>query len=135
MLHAASRAFFPIAAAIVLGACAVPLPAGPSILALPGKGKDFAAFQQDDATCRQYALAQIGDGSPAQAATQSVVGSAVLGTALGAAAGAAIGAVAGNPAVGAAAAGSCLAPPLAPEPRLPREEPCSSVTISATRSA
>ncbi len=99
----------PFAAMLALGACAVPPPTGPTVMALPGKGKDFTAFQQDDLVCRQYASAQIGYGSPAQAATQSAVGSAVVGTALGAAAGAAIGAAAGNPAAGAAiGAGSGL---------------------------
>jgi hypothetical protein len=99
----------PLCAILALGGCAVPPPVGPTVMALPGKGKDFAAFQQDDIACRQYASAQIGYGSPAQAATQSAVGSAVLGTALGAAAGAAIGAAAGNPAAGAAiGAGSGL---------------------------
>jgi hypothetical protein len=94
---------------LALGACAVAPPTGPTVMVMPGKGKDLAAFQQDDAVCRHYASAQIGYGSPAQAATQSAVGSAVVGTALGAAAGAAIGAAAGNPAAGAAiGAGSGL---------------------------
>lgn len=89
--------------ALALGACAVAPPTGPSAMALPGKDKPFEAFQQDDVACRQYASAQIGGTSPADAAAQSQVGSAVVGTAVGAAAGAAIGAAAGNPALGAAA--------------------------------
>lgn len=88
--------------ALALGACAVAPPTGPSVMALPAKDKSFEAFQQDDNACRQYASAQIGFGSPAQAATQSAVNSTVLGTVLGGAAGAAIGAAAGNPALGAA---------------------------------
>jgi hypothetical protein len=87
---------------LALGACAVAPPTGPSAMALPGKDKPFAAFQEDDATCRQYASAQIGV-SPSEAATQSAIGSAALGTAIGAAAGAALGAAAGNPGLGAAA--------------------------------
>lgn len=99
----------PLAAMLAVAGCAVPPPSGPTVMALPGKGKDFAAFQQDDVACRQYASAAIGYGTPAQAAAQSGVGSAVVGTALGAAAGAAIGAAAGNPAAGAAiGAGSGL---------------------------
>ena len=88
---------------LALGACTVAPPAGPSAMALPGKDKSFEAFQQDDASCRQYASVQIGGGSPAEAANQSMVGSAAVGTVVGAAAGAALGAAAGNPALGAAA--------------------------------
>ncbi len=88
---------------LALGACAVAPPIGPSVTALPAQGKSFADFQEDDAVCRQYASQQIGYGTPAQAASNSAVGSAVVGTALGAAAGAALGAAAGNPALGAAA--------------------------------
>lgn len=94
-----------LAGTLVLGACAVAPPAGPSVMALPGKDKSFEAFQQDDAVCRQYASQQIGNSSPAAAATQSAVNSAAVGTVVGAAAGAAIGAAAGNPALGAAIGG------------------------------
>jgi hypothetical protein len=89
--------------AIALAGCAVPPPTGPSVMALPAKGKTFEEFQQDDATCRQFASQQIGNGSPAQAANESAVNSAVVGTLVGAAAGAALGAAAGNPALGAVA--------------------------------
>jgi outer membrane lipoprotein SlyB len=92
-----------------LSGCAVAPPTGPNVVALPGKDKSFEAFQADDAACRQYASAQIGNISPADAANQSAVGSTVLGTVAGAAAGAVIGAAAGNPAAGAAiGAGSGL---------------------------
>jgi outer membrane lipoprotein SlyB len=94
---------------LALGGCAVVPPTGPAVMALPGKGKSFEAFQADDTACRQYASAQIGYGSPAEASNQSAAGSAVLGTVLGAAAGAAIGAATGSPAAGAAiGAGSGL---------------------------
>jgi hypothetical protein len=86
---------------VALGGCVVAPPTGPSVAVMPGKDKSFEAFQADDATCRQFAAQQIGI-SPAEAANQSLVGSAVIGTVLGAAAGAAIGAAAGNPAAGAA---------------------------------
>ncbi len=91
-----------VIAALALAGCAVAPPTGPDVMVLPGKDKSFEAFQQDDAACRQYASAQIGYASPAEAATQSGVGSTVLGTVLGGAAGAAIGAATGNPAAGAA---------------------------------
>jgi Glycine-zipper domain len=86
---------------LALAGCAVAPPPGPSIAAMPGQGKSFEAFQADDAACRQYAAQQTGI-APADAANQSLIGSAALGTVLGAAAGAAIGAAAGNPAAGAA---------------------------------
>lgn len=94
--------------AVALAGCAV-APAGPSVMALPKPGEDFARFQAQDAYCRNYADAQIGGGGANQAATNDAVGSAVVGTALGAAAGAVIGAAAGNPGAGAAiGAGSGL---------------------------
>jgi outer membrane lipoprotein SlyB len=85
----------------LLGACAVEAPTGPSVPVMPGDGKSLSQFQQDDATCRQFATQQTGGASPAAAANQAAVGSAVVGTGLGAATGAIIGAGAGNPAAGA----------------------------------
>ena len=97
--------FIGLASTLALSACVVPPPPGPSVMATPGQGKDFAAFQQDDGFCRQVATQQTGGMSPAVAANNSAVGSAVVGTALGAAAGAAIGAAAGGgPGAGAGAA-------------------------------
>jgi outer membrane lipoprotein SlyB len=86
-----------------LSACVVAPPTGPSVAVMPGPGKSFDQFQQDDASCRQYASQQTGNVSPSEAATNSAVGSAALGTVIGAAAGAALGAAAGNPGLGAAA--------------------------------
>ncbi len=77
-------------ATLALGACAV-MPAGPSVMVLPGTGKSFDQFRADDGNCRQYAFGQVGGVSSAQAANNAAVGSAVVGTALGAAAGAAFG--------------------------------------------
>ena len=74
-------------------------------MALPAKDKSFEQFQQDDATCQQFASTRIGNGSPQQAANQSGVTSAAVGTVIGAAAGALIGAAAGDPAIGAAIGG------------------------------
>jgi outer membrane lipoprotein SlyB len=77
-----------IASLSLLGACSV-MPAGPSVMALPGTGKTFDQFRVDDNSCRQFAFQQVGGVSTNQAATNTAVGSAVVGTALGAAAGAA----------------------------------------------
>ena len=95
-----------LAATLSLGACAVPPPTGPSVMALPGQGKNFEAFQQDDAACRQFAWQQTGGASPSVAATQSGVGSAVVGTALGAGLGAAIGSLGGAAGAGAVIGGA-----------------------------
>jgi len=98
-----------VAGSVALAGCAVAPPSGPSVMALPAKDKSFADFQQDDASCRQFASVQTGGAAPAAAAQQSAVNSAAAGTVVGAAAGAAIGAAAGNPALGAAiGAGSGL---------------------------
>jgi hypothetical protein len=72
----------------LLSAC-VTMPSGPAIMALPGTGKSFDQFRVDDGDCRQYASAQLGGASAANAANESGVRTAALGTLLGAAAGAA----------------------------------------------
>src|SRR5437879_11552565 len=90
----------PLLATLFLAACAT-VPAGPSVMVLPGTGKNFEQFQADDAVCRQWAAQQTGT-TPRRAATESTVSGAAIGTAVGAAAGAAIGAAAGSPATGAA---------------------------------
>lgn len=77
-------------ATAALAGCAV-VPAGPSIMALPGTGKSFDQFRQDDFNCRQFASGQNNGQDTATAANNSALGSAVLGTAIGAAAGAAFG--------------------------------------------
>ncbi len=86
---------------LLVTGCAT-VPSGPSVMVLPGTGKNFEQFQMDDAVCRQWASQQTGT-TAEKAATQSTVGGAAIGTLVGAAAGAALGAAAGNPAVGAAA--------------------------------
>ncbi len=90
----------PVLAVFALSACAT-VPTGPTIMALPGTGKNFDQFQVDDNDCRQWALRQTGR-TPDQNAAANTATGAVLGTVLGAALGAAIGAAAGNPAMGAA---------------------------------
>lgn len=74
----------------LLTAC-VTAPTGPSVMALPGQGKNFDQFRADDADCRSYAQSQIGGTTAAEMADESGVRSAALGTAIGAVAGAAIG--------------------------------------------
>src|SRR5262249_54118047 len=91
----------------VLSACAV-IPTGPNVMVLPAPGKPFEVFQADDATCRQYARAQLGI-EPAAAANQSAVTSGAVGTVFGARAWAVMCAGVGNAAAGAAiGAGSGL---------------------------
>ncbi len=91
---------------LALGGCTVAPPSGPTVMALPGKGKSFEQFRQEDAACRYYAQQQTGFQQPGQAGANAAVGSAVLGTALGAAAGAALGSVSGNMGAGAAIGGA-----------------------------
>src|SRR5207244_7788901 len=99
-LRSPKACIVPLAAASLLAACAT-VPTGPSVMVLPGTGKNFEQFQADDAVCRQWAAQQTGT-TPRRAATESTVSGAAIGTAVGAAAGAAIGAAAGSPATGAA---------------------------------
>jgi hypothetical protein len=61
----------PVTACLLLTACAT-VPTGPSILVLPGTGKNFEQFQVDDAVCRQWALQQTGT-TPNQAVVASAV--------------------------------------------------------------
>lgn len=96
-----SRAALALLVPLALAACSVAPPAGPSVLALPARGKDLQAFQAEDLNCRNYAQAQIGN-TPANAANQAAVGSAAIGTGLGAAAGALLGSVSGSMGAGAA---------------------------------
>jgi hypothetical protein len=78
------------AGALLLLAGCVSLPSGPSVMVLPGTGKNFDQFRVDDLDCRAYAHHQAG-GAPGDAAVDSGVRSAALGTVIGAVAGAAIG--------------------------------------------
>ena len=80
----------PLAILLALGAC-VTIPSGPSVMAMPGTGKNFDQFLADDGVCRQFALNQIGGATANQAAVDSGVKSAAYGAALGALAGAAMG--------------------------------------------
>jgi len=84
------KRLLPLCAALALAGCVTYPPSGPSLMALPGTGKNFDQFRMSDAQCRDYARSQVG-GSAGQAAEDSGARSAVLGTAVGAVAGAAIG--------------------------------------------
>jgi outer membrane lipoprotein SlyB len=90
----------PVTAGLLMVACAT-VPTGPSVMVLPGSGKNFEQFQTDDAVCRQWAAQQTGT-TTKKVAHESTVSGAVIGTAVGAVAGAAIGAAAGSPGTGAA---------------------------------
>jgi Glycine-zipper domain len=83
-----------------LGACAT-LPPGPSVSALPGTDKSFAAFEGDDVACRQWAAQQAGT-TPQRAGGLTTAEDAGIGTLLGAGLGAALGAIGHNPGLGAA---------------------------------
>jgi hypothetical protein len=90
----------PIAAGLMLAGC-VTVPTGPSVMVLPGYGKNFDQFKVDDAVCRHWALQQTGT-TTNKASTEAAVSGAAVGTAVGAATGAAVGAAYGEPATGAA---------------------------------
>src|SRR5690242_6978208 len=90
MLKFPARAVFLSISVFSLSAC-VSMPSGPSVMVLPGSGKNFDQFRGDDLNCRQYASEQVRGVTPNQASMSSGVGTAAVGTALGAAAGAAIG--------------------------------------------
>ena len=85
----------------VIGGCAT-MPAGPTVRVMPGPGKPFEVFIDEDVICRQWALQQIGGMSPSDAANQNLTSGAVLGTLLGAGIGAAIGSTTGDAGAGAA---------------------------------
>ena len=97
------KAHYPLVllTASLLTACAS-IPTGPSVMALPGSGKNFNQFRIDDYQCRQFALDQVGGVTPNRSALASGAGSAAIGTGVGAAAGALIGAAGGAPLRGAA---------------------------------
>jgi hypothetical protein len=76
-------------ALLALGACTT-MPSGPNVMALPGNGKTFEQFRNDDYQCRQYAQTQLNGATPTSAMEDSGVRSAALGTVLGAVAGAAV---------------------------------------------
>jgi hypothetical protein len=74
--------------ALLLAACAQ-TPMVPTVQVLPGPRKSFADFQNDQATCRNFAQQAVSD--QAQGANLRGLGVAALTTALGAGLGGAIG--------------------------------------------
>src|SRR5919199_1746868 len=62
------RSLLALGALALFAGCATPPPSGPSVMVLPGSGKSFDQFRFDDNECRQFATAQIGGTSNAQAA-------------------------------------------------------------------
>jgi hypothetical protein len=80
----------PLLLVSLLAACAS-IPSGPSMMALPGSGKTFDQFREDDYYCKQYANEQVGGKTPNKASIASGLGSAAVGTGVGAATGAAFG--------------------------------------------
>jgi hypothetical protein len=91
----------PLAASLMLGACAT-LPSGPAVTALPGSGKNYDAFQQDNIACQGYAQAVLGNGAAPQAVNDRAAAGAVATTAVGAATGAIIGSASNQGGQGAA---------------------------------
>lgn len=79
-----------LAAALLLAGCAT-APTGPSVLVLPGTGKNFDEFNRDEVFCRDYAMRGIEGKTPGKVLTDSTVASSAASTAVGAVAGAAIG--------------------------------------------
>lgn len=76
---------------LLLAAGCASVPIGPSVMAMPGTGKNFEQFRGDDAECRQYAQYQVGGAAADRAAVDAGMRSAAVGTLVGAFAGAAIG--------------------------------------------
>ena len=79
----------PCVGLLALGACTT-MPSGPNVMALPGSGKTFEQFRNDDYQCRGYAQSQLGGATPTSVMEDSGVRSAALGPVLGAVAGAAV---------------------------------------------
>jgi len=80
-----------LAPLVLMAAACTTVPTGPSMMALPGTGKNFDQFRIDDYDCRQFASVQSGGSTTDQAAANSGVKSAAVGAGVGALAGAAIG--------------------------------------------
>lgn len=92
------------ACALALGGCitAPPPRFSPTVLALPANGESFAAFQQHDQLCRQFAAARVSAASPGEVAANRAAAGAAVGAGAGAAAGALIGSASGRVGNGAA---------------------------------
>lgn len=92
-----------VAFALVIAGCAtVPGPSAPSVAALPGTYVPPDQFRVDDESCRQYAVAAIGNTTPAQAAENAAAANVAGGALFGAATGALIGSATAQAGPGAA---------------------------------
>jgi hypothetical protein len=89
----------PIAAVLLIAGC-VSAPTGPQVMVMPGAGKSYEQFRQDEAVCQQYAF-QATDNA-VRNNNDTAVNSAAVGTTVGAVAGALIGAASGHAGQGAA---------------------------------
>ncbi len=71
-----SGALLALPIAVALAGCVAAVPLQPSVVAVPGAGKDSQVFQQDDALCRQpgtdYAQCMIAHGNVMQPAPGAV---------------------------------------------------------------
>ena len=76
-----SFAFLALAGVMLLSAC-VETPMGSTVQVMPGPNTSLASFQNDQATCRQFAQQAVAD--QAQGANLRGLGTAALTTALGA---------------------------------------------------
>ena len=83
-----SSAFVALAGVMVLSACAQ-TPMGSTVQVMPGPNTSLASFQNDQATCRQFAEQSVA--GQAQNANLRGVATGAVTTALGAGVGAAIG--------------------------------------------
>jgi hypothetical protein len=97
-----SHASIALAGVMALSACAQ-APMGPTVQVMPGPNTSLARFQNDQATCRQFAQQAVAD--QVQGANLRGLGTAALTTALGAGLGGAIG---GGRGAGIGAAGGAL---------------------------
>lgn len=71
-----------------LGGCAI-TPTGPSVMVLPGDGKTFDQFKDDDGQCRAWATQSVGGPASSSSDAAKTLVPAGVGAALGAALGAA----------------------------------------------
>ena len=83
---------------VLLTGCVSP-PTQPSVMVLPGAGKSYDRFQQDQIICQNSARNSVNGG--AQTAVNNAAGTAAAGTLVGAAAGALIGSASHNAGAGA----------------------------------
>jgi uncharacterized protein YcfJ len=88
MMKQRKLAAFGLAATLLVEGCAT-APMGPSVVAAKGPNVTFDQYEQDQATCKQYASQETA--GQAEAANNEAVGAGVIGTVAGAALGAAVG--------------------------------------------